>query len=355
MKDKKAIKIVMFFVSILMLSCSGDDNSNVIYNINEESSLVKSNEKVLRNQEVNFDLIGINGDNFSEFATFYVDGSVMVGNVFSSSVEGVFNIYAEYDLAGTLTTTNAKSVEVFIPKRKVLIEEYTGTWCGSCPRMTAAIEEVRELSEDVVVVAIHGNSINTGTDPLAISEGMFLKNYFEIPYYPSGIINREETWEQVQPDYEPVIGQPLAFAGTNVATSIGINSQLIGVDMTVGIKVISEENLSSKKIIVFLIEDKVLFDQVNYFNNVPESPWYQMGNPIIDFEHNDVLRESITEPLGNTISNITALKEFSVNYTLTISEDYDATNLKIVAMIVNEDYSVINAQFAEVNEDKTFQ
>jgi ABC-type xylose transport system permease subunit len=32
-----------------------------VLNINEESSLVKNHEKVLRNQEVVFDLIGING------------------------------------------------------------------------------------------------------------------------------------------------------------------------------------------------------------------------------------------------------------------------------------------------------
>lgn len=355
MKKQSIIKIIMFFVFIAIQSCNEDDNSNVIYTINEESSLVKNNDKVLRNQEIKFDLIGANTSNYTEFATFYVNGAAMDGNVFSSSIEGVFNVYAEYDLAGTMTTTNSTSIEVFIPKRKVLIEEFTGTWCGVCPKMTAAIEEVRALSEDVVVVAIHGNSIITGTDPLAVPEGMFLKNYFEILGYPSGILNREETWEQVQPDYEPVIDQPLAFAGTNVDTSIGVNSQLNGVDMTVEIKVISEENLSSKKIVAFLIEDKVLYDQVSYFNNDPESPWYQMGNPIIDFEHNDVLRVSITEPLGDTISNITALEEFSVNYTLTISEDYDATNLKIVAMIVNEDDSVINAQFAEVNEDKAFE
>ena len=352
---RDVIKVFVLFVFIITLSCDRDDNSNVIYTINEESSLVKNHEKVLRDQEVVFDLIGANNTNYTEFATFYVDGVAIMGNVFSSSEEGVFSIYAEYDLAGTMTATNTVSVEVFISKRKVLIEEYTGTWCGVCPRMTTAIEIVRELSEDVVVVAIHGNSINTGTDPLAIPEGIFLKNYFEVPYYPTGIINREETWEQVKPYYEFVISQPITFAGTDVDASISINSQLIGVNLTVEIKVISEIDMSSKKIVAFLIEDKVLYDQVNYFNNVPESPWYQMGDPIIDFEHNDVLRMSLTEALGDEIPNITALEEFSSNYTLTVSEDYNTSNLRIVAMIVNEDDTLINAQFAEINENKGYE
>ena len=345
----------MIFSFTLLLSCSGDDSANVIYNINEESLLIKNYEKVLRNQEVVFDLMGDDNANYTEFAIFYVDNVAITGNVFSSSVEGVFNVYAEYDLAGTMTTTDATSVEVFIPKRKVFIEDYTGTWCGNCPRMTSAIETVREQSEELVVVSIHGNSINVFTDPLSIPEGMFLKNYFEVPYYPTGIINRDETWEQVQPNHELVISQPIALAGTDVDATISINSQLVGVDLMVEIKVISETNISSKKMVAFLLEDRILLDQVSYYDNVPESPWYQMGNPIVDFEHNDVLRMSITDPLGDVMPDISALEEFSVNYTLTIPADYNSSNLSIVAMVVNEDDAVINAQFAEINEDKEYE
>ena len=356
MKIYKTIKVLMVFGFTLLLSCSGDDSANVIYNINEESLLIKNYEKVLRNQEVVFDLIGDNNANYTEFAIFYVNNVAIAGNVFSSPVEGVFNVYAEYDLAGTMTETNVTIVEVFIPKRKVFIEEYTGTWCGFCPRIVSSIGEVRGQSEDVVVVAIHGNSIYSGTDPLAVTEGMFLKNYFEVPGYPTGIINRDEFWEyETITPHDFIISQPLAFAGTEVNTSIGINSQLIGVDLTVEIKVISETDITSKKLVVFLLEDGILLDQANNYYGTPESPWYQMGNPIVDFEHNDVLRMSITDPLGNVISNISALEERSINYTLTIPVDYNSSNLSIVAMVVNEDDTVINAQFAEINENKEYE
>jgi len=356
MKINKTIKVLIFFVFTLLLSCSGDDPANVIYNINEESSLVKNYEKVLRNQEVVFSLIGENNADYTEFATFYVDGVAIEGNVFSSSIEGVFSVYAGYDLAGTITTTNTTSVEVFIPKRKVLIEDYTANWCGPCVRIATGIRKVREQSEDVVIVSIHGNSIVTATDPLAIPDGMFLKNYFEVPYYPTGIINRDEFWEWELPDFEFIISHPIAFAGTEVNTSISINSQFVATDLMVEIKVISETNITSKKIVIFLLEDGILLDQANgYYNYQPDSEWYQMGDPIIDYEHNDVLRVSITDPLGDAIPDIAALEERSINYTLTIPEDYNSSNLSIVAMVVNEDDTVINAQFAGVNENKSYE
>jgi len=357
MKINKIIKVLIFFVFTLLLSCSGDDSANVIYNINEESSLVISGEKALRNQEVVFSLLGENNADYTEFATFYIDGNVIDGNVFSSSIEGFFNVYAEYDLVGTITQTEVSSFEVFIPKRKVLIEGFTGTWCGFCPRIVTAKRAIKEQAEDVVLVSIHGNSIYSGTDSLVTSEGMFLKNYFEVPGYPTGLINRDEFWENngLSPLFDFLVSQPLAYAGTDVNTSISINSQLLDVDLTVDVKIISEDDISSKKLVVFLLEDNILLDQINYYNEVPESPWYQMGNPIVDFEHNDVLRKSLTYPLGDSITNTEALEEYSISFNSYILPNNNSSNFKIVAIVVNEDGTAVNAQFAQVNENKLYE
>lgn len=49
-------------------------------------------------------------------------------------------------------------------RRRVLFEEYTGTWCGWCPRGTAAMEWLSEhMDDDVVLVAVHQG------DPMEIS------------------------------------------------------------------------------------------------------------------------------------------------------------------------------------------
>lgn len=49
--------------------------------------------------------------------------------------------------------------------RRVLFEEYTGTWCGWCPRGTVAMEWLSEqMGDDVVLIAVHQG------DPMEITD-----------------------------------------------------------------------------------------------------------------------------------------------------------------------------------------
>jgi thiol-disulfide isomerase/thioredoxin len=339
----------LYVISILMLSCNKDKKIET-YEINEASFLVLETEKGLRNQELPLMLMGANEEDYTDLATFYVNENPINGNIFSSSSEGTFEVYAQYDLAGTQTSTLIQTIEIFQPKRKVLIEDYTGTWCGYCPRMATLVHEAMEITDHVVVVSIHGNSIGSGVDPLTIDEGMFLKNYFEIPGYPWGIINRGDVWDQGD-----ISNQINLYAGIDVDTSIGIKSELIGGNLAVEVSIISKNNLSNKKLVVLLLEDGIQKDQASYYDAVSNSPWYQMGNPILDFEHNDVLRMSLTDPLGDAIANTEAFDVFSSNYSVAIPSEFNPSKLKIAVIVVNEDDTAVNAQFAGINNTKGFE
>ena len=83
----------------------------------------------------------------------------------------------------------------------------------------------------------------------------------------------------------------------------------------VQLRVVSEQDLSDHKIIAYLVEDNLIYDQVNYYNFDQNSYFYGMGNPIVDFVHNDVLRHSFTDALGNPMQNPTmALTDNFFNY-----------------------------------------
>ena len=56
-------------------------------------------------------------------------------------------------------------------KKRVLIEDYTGTWCGNCTRVSYAIEQVKAQNDKVVTVAIHN-----GNDPFHFAGIAPLKN-----------------------------------------------------------------------------------------------------------------------------------------------------------------------------------
>jgi hypothetical protein len=60
-------------------------------------------------------------------------------------------------------------------QKQVLIEDYTGTWCGNCARVAYAIERTKEASDRVVSVAIHH-----GNDPYDFDGIGPLKNLIEV-------------------------------------------------------------------------------------------------------------------------------------------------------------------------------
>lgn len=110
-------------------------------------------------------------------------------NVLSLSVDKV---------NGSANTASAKSANVNIlylneiPVNRPLIEEYTGLWCGYCPRGMAAMEYMtRKYPDDWIGVALHAS------DNMAIFSGAGFPN--NISSYPSAVINR--TMPAVDPYY----------------------------------------------------------------------------------------------------------------------------------------------------------
>lgn len=311
--------------------------------INEELGLV-FRQASLRNQMIDFSLFDEEGNEITEDATFFVNDTALEGNQFSSDAEGSFELYAEYDLDGATVTTETETFEVIIPKRKVVIEDYTGTWCGYCPRITAAIEAVREETSDIAAIAIHNG------DDLSLPFEELIRQEFNVKGFPSGRINRTMPWN-IPHSAEDIT----EFAGTNTDTGIGINSQIDGNTLSVEVSVASEANMDNKKLVVYLVEDGILRDQVNYFDNDPSSPYYQMGNPIVDFEHNDVLRASLSDIFGDAIPNTASLEEYKASYTLELLPEYVVDKLHVIAMIVEQDNTAVNSQIASVNTNKAYE
>jgi len=109
------------------------------------------------------------------------------------------------------------------------------------------------------------------------------------------------------------------------------------------------------KLVVYLLEDGIIYDQVNYYNTDPTSPFFNLGNPIPNFEHNEVLRLSLSQVLGDTVTATSSLEEYNNTYTALIPAEYNADNLTLVAMIVSADNTARNAQTAHVGEDKEYE
>ncbi|HAH34448.1 MAG TPA: hypothetical protein DCL52_06645, partial [Flavobacteriaceae bacterium] len=195
MKNKILVLTSTFFMATLLLvSCSrteeniplGEDTTEItVQNFVRPASL--------RNQEIPFTVITQTGVDVTLESQFYVDGEPIDGNVFSSSEVGEFVAYATYLEDGVEVSTTPENFSVIIPKRKVVLEDYTGTWCGFCPSVAAAIEEAALQSDDLAIVAIHITA-NSNPDPMHFNDVEILRDAFEIDGLPQARIDRSQFW-----------------------------------------------------------------------------------------------------------------------------------------------------------------
>ena len=75
-------------------------------------------------------------------------------------------------------------------KQYVLVEDYTGTWCGYCTQVSYAIEQLKKETNDAVVVAIHQGSY----DPLAFGQVSTMMSTFGVTGFPTAFIDRKSRW-----------------------------------------------------------------------------------------------------------------------------------------------------------------
>lgn len=343
----KNLLLLTLFVGI-MTSCSKkeDFSAQDDEQIDEIQIGLTFRKASLRNQSVDFHVFDDEGNEISENVSYYVDGNLLTDNFFISSMEGSFEVYAEYELNDIVYTTDVETFSVVIPKRKVVLEDYTGTWCGYCPSLDAAINEVALLTNDITVVAIHNN------DDLALTIEPTIREEFGVFGFPSGRINRTTHW-----------GSALNFptsavtdlAGNTSPIAISINSQVSGNTLLTKIHVASEEDIQDKKLVVYLLEDGIIRDQTNYFNNDATSPYFGLGDPILGFELNHVLRATLSDAFGDPMANTVALTDFEANYSFDVPADYVVDNLSIVVMVVEQDNSAVNSQHVKVSESIPYE
>ncbi|WP_179005056.1 Omp28-related outer membrane protein [Winogradskyella forsetii] len=351
MISKKVPKLLFLLLILISVSCSKTEENVPLTTPTAQIDVDKLVRKAsLVNQEIPFKIINEVGEDVTSSATFYVDGETIEGSVFSSDIIGDFEVYGVYMEEGVEVTTNTESFSVIVPKRKIVIEDYTGTWCGFCPRVAGAVNSLKEETDFITVIAIH-ETANSFPDPMHFDQVQLLKDAFGIEGFPAAKVNRTVEWQTPHPN-----SAVTSIAGLDTNLALAINSELVGNELTVQINVVYEEgSVEGDKLVVYLLEDGILNDQVNYYNADTTSPYFNAGDPIPDFEHNETLRNALSSVLGDPIPVTGALTEYITSFTITVPSDYVTDNLSIAAMVVDSDNTAKNSQHAHVGDDKPYE
>ena len=258
-----------------------------------------------------------------------------------------------------------------IISRNALVEQFTGTGCGYCPRGHMGMAKMREAYGDRFAgVAIHQYS-NQSADAMFIARNSYAKH--GLTGAPSARINRgEEVDPYYGSDYDILldVAAELAIpAMADVQVSGNFNEDKTKVDAKASLRPLFDENY---KLEFVLIADGLTgtgtgWNQTNYyaqytvsqvgedFADVCEGGKYGT-NPIQGYTFNDVAIASSYVSGSNQVSSqtLTAGETTEVSYTLDLptyaklKEALQMDQIYVIAILIDNDGKVVNVAKAKV-------
>lgn len=234
--------------------------------------------------------------------------------------------------------------------QKLLMEDFTGTWCVYCPAAGHAIKLAVEQDSRFIPVGVHYRSI-TNPEVMQNSFSELLVNEFSVAGFPKVYLNRREAlWPN---DY--LISTLESKLNRYAPVGLAINSILTGnnLDVTVKVGFVTETAIvDNYKLVVFLLEDGLIYPQHNAVLEIND----EIPEIIEDYEHNDVLRYSFTNVKGDNLPNQVAtdhryIREYSITLPNTIQ---NTNNLELVAFVVDKNDNCLNVQYAKVGINQDF-
>jgi len=220
--------------------------------------------------------------------------------------------------------------------KKVLIEKFTGTWCGWCPDGSDVVKSIEATNPNkIIAVEVHQN------DPMEI---VSTYKYYESLFasvgsfpFPSALINRTPSIQANQQLMEnrthwtanataelaktPILGLAIE---TKPVDGIATQEQVM-------VKVAFNQNATEElQLVVYLIENNVVYKQYRY--QVGGS-----GGYINDYEHDKVFRKALTGTEGIAIPAIgtKAGKIFTRMFRIDLA-GYQRANCEIIAFVLNK-------------------
>jgi thiol-disulfide isomerase/thioredoxin len=335
---------ILIFLLLLGCSKSGNDQSTEIDNTPVVSSLQLyiSSEEIIVGQQVLFSVFDNNSMNRTSEVKYYVNDNEISGTSYTFNDIGTFDIYAKLENIKSNTEQVIVNQVPIEYKQYVLVEDYTGTWCGYCTRVSFAIEELKKQTEDAVVIAIHQG------DPMQFPLESTLRSHFGVTGFPTAFVDRKARWAPPEPSS---LDQVLGKLSNKAYAALAMESSIDGDMLTINVKLKMGYNYSSLKLGLYIVEDKLIYDQRNWTS-------YYQGDPIVDYEHNDVLRKNITGLLGDQIptDQLGHDKEFEKEFQYVIPSEFNKDNIRMIAFVTEASKKeTINVRSSKIGETQSFE
>lgn len=316
-------------------------------NVPESISIKADVTDVIEGASVTFSVVSsVNNTIVTGESKIYVNDTLISGNTYAFAKSGTFSVHASKGSLNSNVITvrvisSMPTVTNFV--HRVLVEEYSGTWCGNCPAILYGVDLLEQQTDKAIVTSTH---LFNG-DPFITSQGNSLAASLGIGGVPSGRINRTTVWNGLQyQNMNDVLSQIKAKETAGLAISSVVTGS--NVDATITISYGQPLN-GGAKLTVYLVEDKLYYTQRNY-----SSTLYGGQANIPNFEYNGVLRAVVSGLSGDAVasSGISVKQMYSFSLPGNIA---NISNVRLVAFITNNAGTVINTQEAKLGTVKNLE
>lgn len=227
-------------------------------------------------------------------------------------------------------------------KKNVLLEEFTGVECNSCPYGHIEIDSLKKLHPNRVFAAgMH--SFSTGhTTPYPGDQDLRRKfpddlrtKISDLGGIPAGIVSRRtfngkeaRIFWPFKGFHEPIDSCVNVVLNENSPFNIGLKADYDSTNKTLSIKTevyTTEAVTGNYKLHVYFIESNIIVDQLN-------------GSTVIhDYNEKHVYRESLTPTWGASLITTSAKKGALFNSTFTTKNDsnYHMNNVEVIAFVTD--------------------
>ena len=251
-------------------------------------------------------------------------------------------------------------------EKRVLVEEFTGAWCGWCPDGALQMSNIENQIPKAVLLAVHAG----GTDSMIVPEGAAIAAAYK-PSYPQGMVDRTLFPGQASVPMNRSGNAWLNRAiqqlqlGTPVSLQIQPSFDPVNRMLTADVKVLYEDFVipGDQRLHVIVVEDRVTgagrgYDQNNYYSgnaSYPNHPYFGESNPIKDFVHRHVPRVYLTGAWGEQLpSGIPAGGEHARSFSVTLPAHLKHQDVEVVAFVSNHSADITRREVLNANSMPLF-
>lgn len=330
---------------------------------NDEFSLLFMIENNASNDVKSFEVEVKVGDKDAESMVFNVPNPLGYSKSAVGSIDGLsYDVAALEDVPVTLTVTKVNGepnnsvmasgttgIQV-IPTglgyvRNVLVEEFTGTWCGYCPQGIVTMEKLRETYTDgsVIPVAVHNRDEMSSTTFSSVDQTYSTG-------YPSAIMNRQMYIKAIFPvaDCIEEIEEYQSYpAPAKVTATAHFNAAKNGIifDTKTAFS-FGNDKASEDYVLSFAVtEDKVgPYEQNNNFSGSTTVPGWGNKPNKVETIYNDVARQYNSGIAGSVPESVEVGKEYDFTYEmkfLAASKISNKDNLNAIVYLINRKSNVV--------------